>query len=566
MRYIYLSVIVLLIIGVLLFAGSFIYLDMSNHQTFHYIIQSSDKDIGTIKVDRFLTEDKIIYKSVTSLPFEPLYTEQRSRLVLDKDYNLESYTKDRVSGKTVDSIYLENFRSLISFISRYQSRFSFTENIPVKRNTFIFEEDSPLTYLPIIENYNFSKGRSQGFSTISFLRQWNLPPMSRFIILTSINDEKVKIDKRKIWTENLILKIRDFPQSAIWVGKSDRSVMKLSLPSRNITIIRTFKQKKLKAVAFKREQSGFSVKDVLFKSRGVDLAGTLTFPAMEGRYPAVLLSPAPGPHDRDYQGLFVGISEYLSKNGYVCLRFDKRGVGFSGGDYASSTESGDIEDLASGVQYLTAQNMVDPDKIFLIGQGRGSINAMKLAAKNGKIKGVIMLSPTLYPYTNIIAKIDEIDAKARKIKWSDDYFNLVLKADRDSKAKVAGSDGDWAYLLGKKCFLGSMREELPNGPLAQPCDLQIPVLVMQGKETDETYGDVAVSIDKMLGVSGKERHSLTYYAYLGSLFGRKVSDGIHRAYYDTDRDVLVNIRNWLSDTLATKPVITDEGQKKEGTI
>ncbi len=325
MRYIYLSVVIFLLLGSLLFVGSFVCLDMVNHKTFYFVIQSLGRDIGMIRVDRFLTEDKIIYKSVTSMPLESLYTEYRSRLVLDKKYNLESYTKERVSGRSVDSIYLENFKNLISFVSRYQSKFTCSENIPIKRDIFVFEEDSPMTYLPIIENYNFSRGRSQGFNTISYLQSWNIPPMNRLIILTSIKNEHIKIGARKINTENLILKIRDFPQGAIWLGRSDRSIMKIDLPAKGINIVRTFTQKSLKIVDAPSGRDGFSSKNVLFKSKSTDLSGTVTFPSREGKFPAVLLSPGAGPQDRDYQGLFVGMASYLSRNGFACLRFDKRG-------------------------------------------------------------------------------------------------------------------------------------------------------------------------------------------------------------------------------------------------
>ena len=298
MKTIYIIVLIVLAASILLFAGSFVYLDRVNHKVFHYTVRSNNRDIGTIRIDRFVTENKILYKSVKSSPFEPVYSEYRQRAVLDDNYNLESYTKERTEGRNTDIIYLENFKNLISFVSRYGSKFAFAENIPIRKETFVFEEDSPVTYLPIIENYNFSKGRSQGFNAISCFQAWNLPPMKRFITFTSIKDEHIKIDSRKIDAENLILKIKDYPQGSLWVAKSDRSLLKLEIPGMGLTITRTFKPRALKTKIRQSKPEGYVSKDVFFKSGPDELSGTLTLPIDAGKFPAILFSPGPGPMER----------------------------------------------------------------------------------------------------------------------------------------------------------------------------------------------------------------------------------------------------------------------------
>lgn len=550
MKKIYIAVFIFLSLSLLLFIASFFYLDKVNHKTFYYLIRTSGRDSGTIKVERFVTENKIIYKSVTSLPFESVYTEYRARLVLDKNYNLESYTKERISGRVTDVLYLENFKNLVSFVSRYESGFACAENIPIRKETFVFEEDSPATYLPIIENYNFSRGRSQGFNAISCFNTWSLPPMKRFITFTSIKDEHLKIDSRKVKTENLLLKIRDYPQGALWVGKSDRAIMKIEVPAKNMTITRAFRPKALKALPRTIRPDGYISKDVSFKSKGADLSSTLTFPSKEGKFPAVLFAPGAGPQDRDYQGLFAGLADHLSRNGLACLRFDKRGVGSSGGDFSSSTGSGDIEDLEAALQYLKGQSMVDPDNLTLIGHGSGAIHAMKIAVKDGGVKGLIMMAPSIYANLDEKGKREELRMMSQKTKWTDDYLNLAIRAAQETQNRVAASNSDWLYILGKKCFLGNMRDDTTDRPpdIAPRPDLA--VLILQGKNTDDPAGGAGPALDKMMADAGNSRHMLTYYAYLGQFFGQKINDGAHRNYYDTDKEVLENIRNWLAGITA----------------
>ncbi len=546
MKKIYIAVLMLLAVSLLLFIASFFYFDKVNHKTLYYAIQSSGRDIGTIKVERFVTEDKIIYKSVTNLPFEPVYTEYGSRLVLDKEYNLESYTKERVAGRAKDTIYLENFKNLVSFVSRYQSRFAYADNIPIRKDTYVFEEDSPVTYLPIIENYNFSKGRSQGFNAISCFQTWSLPPMKRFITLTSIKNEYIKMDSRKIRTENLLLKIRDYPQGALWVGMSDRTVMRLEIPSRNLSIIRIFRPKVVRAINRNIIPDGYGSRDVIFKAKGAELAGTLTFPLKEGKYPAAVFAPGAGPQDRDYQGLFACLADHLAKSGFVSLRFDKRGVGASGGELSSSTTPDEIEDLGAALQFLLGQNMVNPGAIILIGHAKGAINAMKAAANNDNVKGLIMMAPSIYPGPDEQARKEEFQKIAKRAKWTDDYLNLVMRAIQETQNRVTGSSvADWAYILGKKCFLRNMKYDLTDKPYEGLVNTRLPVLILQGKDPDDPPTDGAASLDKIIADAGNTSHTLTYYAYLGQFFGRKVIDGIHRHYYDTDSDLIENIRNWL---------------------
>lgn len=549
MKKIYTAVLIFLAVSLLLFIASFFYLDKVNHKTFYYTIQSSGRDVGTIKIERFITENKLICKSVTNLPFEPVYTEYRSRLVMDKDYNLESYTKERAAGRAEDTIYLENFKNLVSFVSRYQSRFAYADNIPIRKDTYVFEEDSPVTYLPIIENYDFSKGRSQGFNAISCFQTWSLPPMKRFITLTSIKNEYIKIDSRKIKTENLLLKIRDYPQGALWVGMSDRTIMKLEIPSRGLSIIRTFRPKAVRAIDRKMITDGYGSKDVIFKVKGAELAGTLTFPSKEGKYPAVVFAPGAGPQDRNYQGLFDCLADHLAKSGFVSLRFDKRGVGASGGELSSSAIPDEVEDLEAAIQFLSGQSMVSPGAIILIGHAKGAINAMKAAANNGNIKGLVMMAPSVYPTPDSEARKEEFQKIAKRAKWTDDYLNLAMRAVQETQGRVTGSAGDWMYILGKKCYLRDMRYDITDKPYDGLVNTQLSTLILQGKDPDDPTADGAASLDKIIADAGNTSHTLTYYAYLGQFFGRKVIDGIHRHYYDTDRDVLENIRNWIDDIL-----------------
>jgi|GEM_PF-1348415 pimeloyl-ACP methyl ester carboxylesterase len=579
MRNIYIGVAAFFLLCVTLFITSFIYLDKSRHDVYYYDIALKGHTVGTIRVDRFLTEDKLIYKSLNQTPFYPVYTESRSKLELNKKYALESYSKERYADRSMESMYIKNMNGLVSFVSTYRSRFSFAGDIPVKKDVFIFEDDSPMTYLPIIENYNFSRGRSQGFNAISCPGSQGdtdgiadaLPPISRFVTLTSIRDEYLKIKSRKIKTENLVLKIRDCPGGAVWVAKSDRAIIKIELPAKGITITRSFAPKTLEAKKFTLQDPRYISKDISFKSQDAELAATVTIPTMEGPFPAALLLGGDDMADRDREGLFVSISDYLSKGGFVVMRFDRRGTGISKADGSSMTGEDEAKDAAAALNYLKGHSSVDPDNIFVLGHAAGALRALRLASEAGGVKGLILMAPADPDKWSREEASKDIDRWAESLKWPDSYRSLAKRSLESTADKVKESGGDWVTILGKRCYAGAMRQAPPK-PIAEITQkIEIPVYIMQGKEDDDSAIKTAFEIDEALEASGNKKHSIKLFGYLGRFFGELVNDGKHRLYHDPDKAVMEHIKSWFDKTFTSpaKPpeaAVSTESAAVTGTL
>ena len=92
-------------------------------------------------------------------------------------------------------------------------------------------------------------------------------------------------------------------------------------------------------------------------------------PSGEGPFAAVALLSDSGPQERDcdLQGyhLFGILADYLTRHGIAVLRFDDRGVGRSGGDYARATtadgyfRTGDVAVLNPDGQVRIVDRMKD---------------------------------------------------------------------------------------------------------------------------------------------------------------------------------------------------------------
>ena len=128
------------------------------------------------------------------------------------------------------------------------------------------------------------------------------------------------------------------------------------------------------------------------------LSGTLTIPNnTENKHPAVIIVPGTGNSDRDgnskklNMNLYKQLAEFLTSIGYASLRYDKRGLYKSEGDFIKTGVSDLMDDIISIYNYLQANESIDSNNIFLLGHSEGSILSTIISGKLN-LKGMILLS------------------------------------------------------------------------------------------------------------------------------------------------------------------------------
>jgi alpha/beta superfamily hydrolase len=140
--------------------------------------------------------------------------------------------------------------------------------------------------------------------------------------------------------------------------------------------------------------------DVVFKNieAKVSLAGTLTLPNKNGKFPVVILISGSGPQDRDESFMghksFLVLSDYLTKQGIGVLRFDDRGNGESTGNFGNATTEDFSKDVLSAITYLKTRNDVDIKNIGLIGHSEGGIIAPLVANNSKDVAFMVLLAST----------------------------------------------------------------------------------------------------------------------------------------------------------------------------
>jgi hypothetical protein len=137
---------------------------------------------------------------------------------------------------------------------------------------------------------------------------------------------------------------------------------------------------------------------VRLPANGFMLAGTLSRPAGAGagRRPIVVLVGGSGPTDRDetVAGIPVlgQLAGALADAGYLVLRYDKRGVGQSGGRVETAGLVEFAEDLRAAVKYMADRKNADARRIAVIGHSEGGAIALLAAARDRRIAAVVLMA------------------------------------------------------------------------------------------------------------------------------------------------------------------------------
>ena len=134
---------------------------------------------------------------------------------------------------------------------------------------------------------------------------------------------------------------------------------------------------------------------------GSRLVGTLTRPAADPPHPAVILSSWYGRADRNqakagHQPLAVW-ADALTRRGLATLRYDKRGVGASSGEFDNTTIADSAADLTLATAFLRDQDGIDPARIGLIGHSEGGHISADAAAADPAIAFCVLLTPSGVP-------------------------------------------------------------------------------------------------------------------------------------------------------------------------
>lgn len=216
------------------------------------------------------------------------------------------------------------------------------------------------------------------------------------------------ITPQRIQTPDAIVELRHFtmsmqnPNGAIIVDISIDArgrLAKVGVPGAGISVLRSdLSNVMTRDITYQNA----SDKQVYIPSLGFTIAATTTAPASVKtgeRLPAVILISGSQATDRDEAvagvPLFAQLAKSLSTDGYLVVRYDKRGIGQSGGRAESVTLQDYAEDVLNIVAWLRDRADIDPKRIALVGHDEGAAVALYAGDRaGGKVAAVALLAST----------------------------------------------------------------------------------------------------------------------------------------------------------------------------
>lgn len=231
--------------------------------------------------------------------------------------------------------------------------------------------------------------------------------------------------------------------------------------------------------------------EIIFMSGELIMAGTLALPDSEGLFAGVLLVPGSGQVDRNENhwklriGASYQIASYLADHGIATLRYDKRGIGASDGNYWETGFFDNVSDASLALGYLKAHKMIEPEKVFLLGHSEGALISTRLAADGTDVAGVILVAGSaqrgedVFKWKSQWAAGGEVWLNKWLMKLM--HYN-VQKAQQIQLDKIKRSSKDWFGMGTAKVNAKWMREFLAYNPSEDLPKIRVPVLAMTGSK------------------------------------------------------------------------------------
>ncbi|NMH98846.1 alpha/beta hydrolase family protein [Pseudonocardia acidicola] len=226
-----------------------------------------------------------------------------------------------------------------------------------------------------------------------------------------------------------------------------------------------------------------------FDSAGHTLAGTLALPEGDGPFPAVLLVSGSGPLDRnsDHRTMRFEVSRQLAHAlaaaGLASLRYDKRGVGESPGDWREAGLFDNVDDAGAALAALAARPEVDAGRVLAAGHSEGALLVTAMAGRGAPVAGLVLLSGSATPGEQLLLwQADRIGATLPgPVRGLLRLLHIDVRAKvAKNHAKIKATTTDVARLGLARLNARWLREFLAYDPRTDLARVRVPVLALTG--------------------------------------------------------------------------------------
>jgi pimeloyl-ACP methyl ester carboxylesterase len=312
-----------------------------------------------------------------------------------------------------------------------------------------------------------------------------VPQIEVPISVAGINRDRVETPQRVAEATRYTLIVKH-PNGELRItlwGDADGSLLRLSVPAQGLELAR---EDIASAAARTTSFSLPTDEAVRIPANGFNLAGSVAKPVgATAKLPAVLLVGGSGPTDRDETVFGVPVMGHIAAAlvdaGFLVARYDKRGIGQSGGRAESSTITDFVEDGRAGIAWLVKRPDVDKERIAIVGHSEGAWVALTVAARDKRIAAVTMIAGPSMPGTDVV--LEQQAHLFEQMKTPDAERQEKAGLQKRIHDAVLGR-GSWDGIpadLRKQAETPWFHSYLTFDPIKTMKDVRQPILIVQGE-------------------------------------------------------------------------------------
>jgi hypothetical protein len=310
-----------------------------------------------------------------------------------------------------------------------------------------------------------------------------------------IRIEAKRLDAQTIETPRRTVNTRRFaltflnPGNALpaelWIDEAGR-LLRFEVTSQGLVVIRD----DIAAVTTRRQNiTRAGDETARIPGNGFNLVGTISTPSGEpdakGRYPAILLLPGSGPTDRDETvagiPIFGQLAGMLADAGFLVLRYDKRGVGQSGGRAETATLFDYADDAQAAVRWLGRRKDVDEERIAVFGHSEGAWVALVAASRDKRVAALVLAAAPSGAGGELVLEQQAHALGQIGMPEADKQARIALQ--KRIQAALLG-EGDWTDIpedLRRQADTPWFRAFLAFSPASVLPKVRQPILIVQGE-------------------------------------------------------------------------------------
>ncbi len=571
---------------------AFFYIEMSGHEELNFDVFLGGRPFGSVKVDRYSTADRTIYKSVSEYPQTNGYPRITQKLVLGKRSGTPvKYIQEAEGargqkrlimltqeGENSDYLFLEN------------PRFLTLKNFSTGEKTMVIYPGEISTYMALMGKYNFWKKGTQFFEIMIPIAD-PLPPMRDKVQVREIKDEYISIGGKKVEAESFSVGAKGLPEVKIFLSKYGHVMLGMDMENPEMRILLTSpvetpadrisnlfpmvasgvrlvkeaivgkgSQGSLKKDVDQDEalteagqlegetEDQYGVREVFFENGGMVLSGEMWMPAGKGAFPAVLIVPDDGPRKRGEDSLVSALGKLLSGAGFVVFVFDNPGQGKSQGDFAGLDDEKRINDIKAALKYLKERLDVDPDSISMFGHRGGSYLAVKTAEEVPYVRACVLIDLPFEAYLSGDLTKEQAEAMLRSHglgPFEAGFMKMAHARVQDHRRVMAASRDDYSFFMGVNMPIGGYKALQERKVYETIISFDRPELVILGRDTKGFDPDTAARLKGKL----VENNSHNKVAVLGNLgeYSGEIEWRSDAWRFALNPDIVALVEKWIKE-------------------